>query len=314
MPVRLAALVAGLALMACPVRAEINVVASIKPVHSLAAEILAGIGTPKLLVAGSASLHTYALKPSDARAVNAADVFIRVSEDLEPFTAKLVRSLAKSVKVVTLANAPGIRLLDKRLGATFERQGHGGKKHGHDHDHGDAKGARDGHIWLDPENAKAMARAIALALAERSPADAERIRANAARLEAKLDELNTELARELQPVAGKPFIVFHDAYQYLEARYGLTAAGSITLSPEMQPSAKRIGEVRARIAALGAVCVFAEPQFRSKLLDTVIEGTRAKAAVLDPEGGLTEPGPEHYVTVMRKLAAGFRACLGSSTH
>lgn len=304
---------AALVLSASQASAELKVVASIKPVHALLAEIVAGAGSAAVLVEGNASPHTYALKPSDAKAVNSADVFIRVSEGLEPFTAKLVKSLPSTVKVVTLEQAPGLTLLDKRTAAGFEKHVHGKtvKDHAHDHGHGDAKGARDGHLWLDPVNAKAMTRAIAAALAERSPADAERIKANAVRLEARIDALHAELERDLKPLAGKPFIVFHDAYQYLEARYGLTAAVSITLNPETQPSAKRISEVRSKIAALGAVCVFAEPQFRSKLIDTVTEGTKARAGTLDPEGGGIPSGPEHYFQLMRNLAAGLKACLAA---
>jgi zinc transport system substrate-binding protein len=307
---RIAAIALLLALAPRPAYAELRVVASIKPVHALVAEIMHGIGTPGLLVDGNASPHTYALKPSDARAINAADVFVRVSESLEPFTAKVIRSIPRSVTVLTLADAPGLKLLSKRTSPMFERHVHARKGHGHDH--GTEKDIHDGHIWLDPSNAKAMAKAIAAALTGRAPAEADKIKANIARLEARLDALTAELERELKPVADKPFIVFHDAYQYFEARFGLNAVGSITLSPEAQPSAKRIAEVRAKIAGLGAVCVFAEPQFRSKLLDSVTEGTKAKAGTLDPEGALVPAGPDHYVTLMRSLAQGLKSCLGSA--
>lgn len=307
-----AALLAALSLAASPAaHAELKVVATIKPVHALAAEVMSGVGTPTLLVDGAASLHTYALKPSDAKAINAADVLLRVSEGLEPFTTKIVKSLPKTVRVVTLEHAPGVRLLDKRASANFEKHGHG-KEHGHAHDHSGEKAGRDGHIWLDPQNAKAMVLAIAAALAERSPGDAEKLKSNALRTVARLDALAAELEGELKPLAGKPFLVFHDAYQYLETRFELAAAGSITLNPEVQPSAKRISEVRAKIASLGVVCVFGEPQFQSKLLTTVTEGTKAKSATLDPEGGLIPSGPEHYYGLMRALAANLKACLGGT--
>lgn len=308
-----AVVAAALSLMAAPAaRADLKVVASIKPVHALVAEIVAGVGSAAVLVEGNASPHTYAMKPSDAKAVNSADVFFRVSEELEPFTGKLVKSLPRSVKVVTLEQAPGLTLLARRTSAAFEKHTHGGKTaHDHGHAHGNDKGARDGHIWLDPLNAKAMAKAITVALAERAPEVAERLNANSARLEARLDALHAELERALKPLAGRPFIVFHDAYQYLEARYGLIAAGSITLSPEARPSAKRIAEVRTKIVSLGAVCVFAEPQFQSKLIDTVTEGTKARTGTLDPEGGAIATGPEHYFQLMRNLASGLKACLGA---
>jgi len=298
------------ALGATAARAELKVVATIKPLHALATEILGGTGTATVLVSGNASPHSYALKPSEAKSVASADVFIRVSEGLEPFTGRLVKALPSGVRVLTLVDAPGLRLLDRRRGATFDHHDRGGNTHsGHGHGDEEGGGGRDGHIWLDPVNAKAMARAIATALAERSPADAQRLRANAERVAARLDALTAELEQTLKPLAGKPFVVFHDAYQYLETRFGLTAAGSITLDPEIQPSARRISQLRAKITSAGAICVFGEPQFRSRLIDTVIEGTGARAATLDPEGGLIAPGPDHYVTLMRKLAADLRACL-----
>jgi zinc transport system substrate-binding protein len=165
-------------------------------------------------------------------------------------------------------------------------------------------------VWLDPGNAKAMANEIAKILAERSPKDAEMFKANAAALNDKIDALALEIDRELKPVAGKPFIVFHDAYQYLEKRFGLTAAGSITVSPEVQPSGKRLTELRRRVTKLGAVCVFAEPHFGPKMTNAIVEGTRAKTGTLDPEGTRLPAGPDLYFTLMRNLAADLKACLG----
>jgi zinc transport system substrate-binding protein len=125
----------------------------------------------------------------------------------------------------------------------------------------------------------------------------------------KLDNLKAELAANLLPVKGKPFIVFHDATQYFEKSFGLTASGSITLSPDVQPSAKRLTAVRKKIAKLGAVCVFAEPGFQPKLVAAVTEGSQARSGLLDAEGLMQPPGSNHYYELMRGLARNIKACL-----
>lgn len=300
----------------CAAEPAPKVVVTIKPIHSLAASLLAGVAEPVLLVEGQASSHTFALKPSAARAAHEADVLVRVSAAVEPFTQRLAANLPDSVELVTLATLPGLVLHRIRTGDTFE-----GHDHAHDHgasDHDDhpsetdgAMGRIDGHIWLDPANARRIATHLAEVFARRAPVHAERIRANAARLVARIDGLERDLTAELAPVRGRPFIVFHDAYQYLEHRFGLSASGAITLSPEVQPSARRLTALRRRLAAQGPVCVFAEPQFQGGVVASVVEGTAARQAVLDPEGALLEPGPDLYDTLMRRLATGMRDCLAA---
>lgn len=289
--------------------ADLKVVVTSKPVHSLTAAVMDGVGVPKLLVDGSASPHTFALKPSGAAAINAADVFIRVSGTVEPFSEKISDALPASVKLLTLADTAGLTLLDRRSGATFEAHDHDKHDAHADHDDDDAHGAKDGHIWLDPENAKLMAQKIATVLSEKDAAHATVYAANAAKLAARIDALASEIAAQTKPVAGRTFIVFHDAYQYFEKRFGLQAAGSITVSPDVQPSAKRLTALRGKIGKLDAVCVFAEPLFQPKLVAAVTEGTKARAGTLDPEGISLEAGPELYFTLMRTMAANLTACL-----
>lgn len=328
-----------LCLTALPAAAELKVTATIKPIHALVSQVMEGVGVPTLLVKGAASPHTYALKPSDARELNHASVVFRVSETVEPFTRKIVTALPSSVRIVTLAEAPGIDWLNVRTGETFEphddaHDAHD-HDHGHDHDHEkDAHGtddghhdhaghddehandkdggdhrSRDGHVWLDPENARKMVAEIARVLADADPANAETYKANAARSDAAIVALEADIARELEPVQGKPYVVFHDAYQYFERRFGLSALGSITLNPEAKPSAKRLTEIRKKLGALSASCVFSEPQFQAKLVAAVTEGTSARAGTLDPEGALVEPGPRAYETLLRNLATGLKTCL-----
>jgi len=308
---RLLGLAAGIALAAVsqPARAaDIDVVVTIKPVHALVAAVMDGVAVPKLLVDGAASPHTYALKPSDAAALNRASLFFRVSEDLEPFTRKATKSLPKSVTVVTLSTAKGLKLLSQRAGGAFEDHEHD-KGHGHGHAHG-KKAEVDGHIWLDPANAKIIADRAAEALSAKLPARADTFARNAAALKVKLDALDAELATALAPAKGKPFVVFHDAYQYFEQRYGLSAAGSITVNPEVPPSAKRLSQLRAKVQKLGAVCVLREPQFDAKVVSAIADGTSARLGEIDPEGALLEPGPELYFTLMRNVARSLRDCFG----
>lgn len=284
-----------------------------KPVHALVAAIMDGAGAPVLLVDGAQSPHTFALKPSAARAIAQADIFIRVSPSLEPFTARVVENLPPTVTLLTLVGAPGIHVIAQRRGGTFEAHDHhDNDMHGDHEQHagdGDADRAGiDGHIWLDPENAKAIVAEVSKVLADRFPADAERFRTNAAALLTRLASLDGELAQSLLPARGKPFIVFHDAYQYFETRFGVSAAGSVTISPEVQPSAKRLTEVRQKVFALGAVCVFAEPGFQPALVAAVTEGTEAKTGTLDPEGLALQPGPELYFELMYNLARSMLDC------
>jgi zinc transport system substrate-binding protein len=260
-----------------------------------------GVGTPRLLVDGAASPHSFALKPSGVRAVQNADVFVRVSESLEPFTTKIVSGLPESVDVVTLEEAPSLRLLDRRTSGTF-----GTHRHGNDNSSGNGK---DGHIWLDPDNAKAIVSHLAQVLAEAKPEAAVRLRANAEKVNARIDALAASLEAELGPLRHKPFVVFHDAYQYFERRFGLDAVGAITLSPELQPSAKRLKELRRKIKSLAAVCVFAEPMFQPNLVAAVTEGTSARSGTLDPHGNGLEPGADLYFELMANMGAGLKACL-----
>lgn len=310
-----------------------RVLVTIKPVHSLVAGLLDGIATPELLIDGRASPHSYALKPSDARALNRADVFIRVSESVEPFTAKIIAGLPSSVEVVTLDKVPDLVLLKVRTGATFEAHAHGAheehEEHEHEHeqhgktseehdkadahageaDHDHAPGAIDGHIWLDPANAKLIARYLEATLAKRFPSHKERLGDNARKLTERIDALQASLEQRLHPIEGRPFVVFHDAFQYFELRFGLAAAGAITVNPEVPPGAKRISALRAQISKLGARCVFAEPQFRAKVVNAIAEGTKARVGVLDPIGFDLAPGSDLYFSLMTNLAGGLEACL-----
>ena len=283
-----------------------KVLTSIKPLHSLASGVMEGIGQPTLLVRATASPHTYTLRPSDARAIAQADVLFWIGPGYESFMAKAVRSLPRQSVAMEIAKVEGIVLLPTREGGVWADDGHG---HSHGHKHRAPEPERDMHLWLDPRNGQAVVTAMAATLAARDPANAAAYRANAAAVTARLVALDDALAKQLAPIAAKPFIVFHDAYQYLERRYGLTAAGSITVSPDRPPGPRRITELRRTVAERGAACVFSEPQFTSALVETVVEGTGAKAAVLDPLGTAVADGKDAYAGLMQNLANSLTGCL-----
>ncbi|WP_207484331.1 zinc ABC transporter substrate-binding protein [Arenibaculum pallidiluteum] len=305
----LAFLAGGPALAAAP-----HVVVSVKPIHSLVAGVMEGVGTPDLLVKGAASPHTYALKPSDAASLRRARLIFWVGEDLETFLEKALATLGGGAEAVALSEQPGIRTLPLREGGLWA--GHDDHNHGHAHgqdhdDHGDhGDHGHDGHLWLDAGNARAIVEIAADRLAAADPANAAAYRSNAERVSARLDTLDAELRDMLAPVKDRPFVVFHDAYRYFEERYGLRAVGSITVSPERAPSARRLREIRDTLRGRGAVCVFAEPQFEPALVGTVVEGTGVKRGVLDPEGAVLPDGPDLYFALMRGNARALAECLG----
>ena len=286
-----------------------RVVATIKPLHSLVAAVMGDLGSPQLIVRGGASPHTYSLRPSDAAALEAADVVFWTGHGMELFLEDALDSLAADAAVVELADSPGIELLPIREGGAFEPHADEAEVHtaddGHDHDHGEM----DMHFWLDPVNAGHMVAAIADALVTADPEHADIYKANAAAETARLEAPTAELDALLAPVRDRPFIVFHDAYQYFERRFGLTLIGSITVTPDTLPGAQRISELRARIAEANAICVFAEPQFEPAVVATIIEGTPARSGTLDPEGAGLAEGAGLYRQLPLGLATSLLDCL-----
>jgi zinc transport system substrate-binding protein len=297
-----------------------TVVASILPLHALAAAVMEGVARPHLLVPPGASPHTFQLKPSEAKKLQEADLVLWVGETLETFLEKPLRTLAKRASVVAVGELPGVETLPPREGGVWAEHGHD-HGHGHGHAHGKASAAGadhdreiDGHLWLDPMNGKAIVLGLAEVLAGKDPQRAALYRGNAAREAARIEALHAELEARLSPVASRPFVVFHDAYQYLERRYGLSAAGSITVSPERPPSAKRLAALRKTIRERGALCVFAEPQFPAPIVASVAEGTGARTATLDPVGAPPiEPGPAAYRALLDKLGRDLASCLAGPT-
>jgi zinc transport system substrate-binding protein len=332
-----------------------DVVVSIKPIHSLVAGVMQGVGEPQLIVDGAASPHTYSMRPSNARAIENADMVFWIGPNMEAFLDKPLDALGQSAIVVSLGDAPGLEKLPFREGGPFEahddgdehdhghddhahgaekpaeaqKDAHGHDDHGHDHahaheddhkndkpqeaahaDHDHDHEGYDTHLWLDPNNAKAMVKEIEAKLIAADPGNIAIYNKNALALIARIDAMDAEIGKTLVSVKNKPFVVFHDAYQYFEHHYDVKVAGSITVSPETAPGADRLSQIHKKLADLGATCVFAEPQFTPKLIDVVTEGTKARAGVLDPEGATLTAGPDLYFQLMGNLATSLKDCLG----
>ena len=160
-------------------------------------------------------------------------------------------------------------------------------------------------------NAKVMVREIRSQLSLIDPANAAQYESNAKETEARLDELVTEIEGKLTGLQGSEFIAFHDAYQYFENRFGVKAVGTVTVSPEVMPGAKRLKELREKVKSSKATCVFSEPQFEPKVVKVITDGTGARTGVLDPLGAELKPGVELYPTLIRQMAKALKDCLSS---
>ena len=289
----------GVAGLAAPAAANDtpSVVVSIAPLHSLVAGVMGDVGTPELIVRGKASPHGYQMRPSQAAALNRADLVVWVGGALEGFLKRPLARLDANTRVVEAMAIDGLRLLDARAAGVWHD----------DNDHDD--GPDDPHVWLSPANAAALARHVAGQLGVLDPANGATYAANAETLTARLAALDRDLAAKLATVADRPFILFHDSTRYFVDHYGLNAVGAITVSPEHPPSARRLRRLRAAIARLGVRCVFSEAQFESAMVRTVIEGTGARAGVIDPLAGTFPPGPNAYFQMMESVAEVMASCL-----
>ena len=316
--------------------ADIKVVTSIKPVHSLVSGVMVGVGVPSLIIDGAGSPHTYSLKPSQAKQLQDAKLVFWMGDELETFLEGPIENIAQNATAIKLIDAHGLKKIKFREGGMFDDHGHDDHDE-HDHekhdDHDDEKHAKkehddhgdhdghddhghgefDPHVWLDPVNAKAIVHEIEEALVKADPEHASIYETNAHKMMEKLDTLTAELREELEPVHEKGFIVFHDAYQYFEQRFDLAAIGSITVSPEAMPGAERVSELREKILELNATCVFSEPQFEPKLVETLVEGTGARTGVLDPLGATLAKGPGLYFQLIRNMASSLKKCLSGGS-
>lgn len=279
-----------------------TVVATIKPLHALAAGVMAGIGEVELLLSGGSSPHSHSLRPSQMRSLLEADLVIWIGPELESFLGRPLAGMA-SERLVTGSKVRGIGVLPARAGGSWGEESH---EHGAGHRHDEEI---DPHLWLDPENAQILTDEIARRLGLLDPANAGAYLENAAKLKKRLDNLDRRLARRLAGLQTARYLVFHDAYQYFEAHFGLQPVGALAVHPERAPGARRISELRALLREEGAQCVFSEPQFEPRLVATILEGTGIRNAVLDPLGADLKPGVDAYFDLLEHLADQLVGCL-----
>ena len=291
-----------------------RVAVDIAPIHSLVAQVMEGIGMPDLIIQPGATPHEYSLRPSEAAALQSADLVFWIGPDLTPWLEEAIETLAPAADLTTLMDIDGTVQLEFREDAVFEAHDHSDHADDDDHDdhddHGDHAG-HDPHAWLSPKNAMTWLEVIAGRLSAVDPVNSDAYVANAASGRAVIEALMDEVDATLDPVRGRAFIVFHDAYQYFETDFDISASGAISISDASDPSPARIAEIRGQIAEQGVDCVLAEPQFNPGLAATVLRGSDAQMGIVDPLGADLELGAELYPQLIRNLSNALAECLRS---
>lgn len=289
-----------------------KVITTIKPLHSLTASLMQGIGEPSYIISDG-SPHNYRLKPSDVRQIHQADLLIWVSDDLETFMEESANK-AENAQRIIWDQLDGLHLLPTRTGGLWEEHDHNhdehhGHSHTHHHEHDHHHGEYNSHLWLGTENAPALIDAITNALIELDPENKTRYQENRAQLLQKISALNQELTETLNGLESKPYMVFHDAYPYFEAQFKLNPIGVVRVDPEHEPGVRRIEEIQQTMKENKIICIFNEPQFPSKLVEKLSAGTNVKIGELDPIGADLKASPELFFTLQRNLAENLNNCL-----
>ena len=306
-----------------PAKAELKVVTSIKPIHSLASYLMDGIGKLDLIVDGYASPHGFSMKPSHAKMLQNAELIFWVGEDLESFLEKPLSSIAKKAEKIELIEIKGLNVLKFRERNIFDEHNHDdhddhdnhddhGKKEEHDdhddHDdhEGHAHGEYDPHIWLDTMNAKAMLNEMAEHLIENDPKNEAKYKSNLDKALKDIDKLTIEVMTELNNSVSS--IVFHDAYQYFEKRFNVNVLGAFTVNTDVMPGAEQLAEIREIIEHDKVACVFSEPQFNPDIINAVAKDMKIKTGVLDPLGATLDSGKELFFKLIRNMSTSFNGC------
>ncbi|MNF67216.1 High-affinity zinc uptake system protein ZnuA precursor [compost metagenome] len=283
--------------------AEVKVLTSIKPLQLIAAAVQDGAGVPEVLLPPGASPHNYALRPSDVRRVQSADLLYWIGPDMEGFLPRVLKG--RTLPSVAVQDLPGLKLRH------FGEDNHAHAEEADEHDHDHRPGSLDAHLWLSPVNARVIAAKIAADLSAVDPANAGRYQSNLKAFDERLDALDLRLKARLAVVEGKPYFVFHEAFDYFEDAYGLKHAGVFSVAAEVQPGAQHVAAMRARLQAVGKTCVFSEPPLRPRLAETLVAGLPVKLAELDALGGYTPATAQGYEQVLEKLGNDLAGCLES---
>ncbi|WP_124337477.1 zinc ABC transporter substrate-binding protein [Pseudomonas chlororaphis] len=284
-------------------QAEVRVLTSIKPLQLIAAAVQDGIAVPEVLLPPGASPHNYALRPSDVRKVQSVELLYWIGPDMESFLPRVLKG--RSLPSLAVQDLSGLKLRH------FAEDNHSHAEEADEHDHDHRPGSLDAHLWLSPVNARVIADRMAADLSAADPANAARYQSNAKAFDARLDALDARLKARLAPIAGKPYFVFHEAFDYFEDAYGLKHAGVFSVAAEVQPGAQHVAAMRTRLQEVGKTCVFSEPPLRPRLAETLVAGLPVKLAELDALGGYTPATAQGYEQVLEKLGNDLAGCLES---
>ncbi|HEF4761359.1 TPA: zinc ABC transporter substrate-binding protein [Pseudomonas putida] len=286
-----------------PAQAEVKVLTSIKPLQLIAAAVQDGVAIPEVLLPPGASPHNYALRPSDVRKVQSVDLLYWIGPDMEGFMPRVLNG--RTLPSVAVQSLPGLKLRH------FAEDNHSHAEEADEHDHDHRPGSLDAHLWLSPVNARVIATKMAEDLSAADPANALRYQSNLKAFDERLDALDLRLKKRLAGVEGKPYFVFHEAFDYFEDAYGLKHTGVFSVAAEVQPGAQHVAAMRARLQEVGKTCVFSEPPLRPRLAETLIAGLPVKLAELDALGGYTPATAQGYEQVLEKLGNDLAGCLDS---
>ena len=314
-------------LLSFSAKADIKVVTTIKPLHSLISSVMEGVGEPSLIIEGTSNPHTFVFKPSHAQMLEEADIVFWIGEDLEAFMEKPLDSLADNATKISFMELSSIEKLKFREENIFDdhddhdedghkeddhddhghddHDGHEDEHEGHD-DHGHHHGEFDAHIWLDPSNAIEMVLEISHELSEIDPDNASKYEQNANKTIASLNNLINEISNNIPKDAS--YIVFHDAYQYFENRFGVSSAGALTLNPDVLPGAKQIDAIQDLIQDENIKCIFSEPQYNPKIIETLAADMKISTGIMDPLGAFIDQGPEMYNQLILNIANPLKDC------
>ena len=294
------------------VKAEIKVVTSIKPIHSLATLLMEGIGSPKLIVDGSNSPHNFSLKPSHAKMLQNADLVFWVGEDIETFLEKPLKTVAvkaRKIELMKISQLKKLKFREKNIFEGHDDHGHGKKDdhgHGKKDDHGHAHGEYDPHIWLDPLNAKIILNEMAKNMKAMDNKNTSKYDANLIQANKKIDNLVSNINKNINKKA--KYVVFHDAYQYFENRFGLKTLGALTVNTDVLPGVEQLKDIREVIKEEKAKCIFSEPQFNPKIIKAIAKDTNIKTGVLDPLGADIKNNKDLYFKLLNNLSNSLKKC------
>ena len=283
--------------------AEVKVLTSIKPLQLIAAAVQDGVAIPEVLLPPGASPHNYALRPSDVRKVQSVDLVYWIGPSMEGFLPRVLNG--RTLPSVAVQDLPGLKLRH------FAEDSHSHAEEADEHDHDHRPGSLDAHLWLSPINARVIATKMAADLSAADPANAARYQSNLKAFDDRLDAMDLRLKARLAGIAGKPYFVFHEAFDYFEDAYGLKHAGVFSVAAEVQPGAQHVAAMRTRLQEVGKTCVFSEPPLRPRLAETLVAGLPVKLAELDALGGYTPATAQGYEQVLEKLGNDLAGCLES---